>query len=178
MGVESYAHKAAKAVFASWLRGMSREVCKGDDCVRNPRVDFGERLSWRVNRDGPHFGVWVEYPIGHRRFGNSEDLGSLSRLGREPVWDEVSEEWKNRPPSFEELCSIGEPPEFIVDVAIQHKGALIAVVEVVHKNPPNDKKISAFHRMGLLTWVVPATWILGQVRRPSHLPLEFFQGNT
>lgn len=68
--VESYAHKAAKATLVQWLRDAAAEA--GHDEYASP---FG--ISWRVNRGGPHWGVWEEYPID--RGGSSLEC---------PVWDE------------------------------------------------------------------------------------------
>ena len=55
MGVESYKHQFAKATLAGWFR----EIADGnvDDYVGIDPV------RWRVNRSGPNFGVWTEYPI-------------------------------------------------------------------------------------------------------------------
>lgn len=170
--LESYAHKMAKEVVAAWLRELAAKGCAAES--GNPGIDFGD-LYWRVNRSAPHFGIWLEYPIGRR----GDVCGS--RDGLDPVWDEahwvrpeLGSRWVDRPPTFDELIGIGRPPEYILDVAVQHKGAIVAAIEVVHKHPPSAEKLSALRSLEIKTSVVPAHWILGQVRLPDAIPSEFW----
>lgn len=175
MSVESYAHLMAKQVFAGWLRDIAREACGGDDCEGNPAARF-DSIYWRVNRDGPHFGVWIEYP-----FGRPDQIGC--RDGYDPVWDEDCGDgltplslWDQRPPTFGELVASGRPPEFIADIVIQHKGSITHAVEVFHKHPVHDRKVEAFYNLGIKLLTPPTSWILGQVRRPDRIPGEFWMG--
>lgn len=175
VSVESYAHLMAKEIFAGWLRDLARYACRGDDCTVNGRsiVNLGG-ICWEVDRNGPHFGIWTEYPIG--RF---EEYPCL-RHGLVPVWDEEwygekgKEPWKNRPPTYDELVHEGRPPEFIVDVAVQHKSRITYAIEIVHKNPPTDRKIKAFYEIGIHLVTIPAAWVLGQIAPPNDIPREFF----
>lgn len=66
---ESYAHVAAKAVLTKWLRDAQAKVGNG----RNAKV-LG--LEFRTNRDGPSWGIHMEYPITEKH-------------GLEQVWDEL-----------------------------------------------------------------------------------------
>jgi hypothetical protein len=71
--VESYAHKAAKATLAGWLREAAED--QYDDWIN------ACGLSWRVNRPGPYWGVWEEYPFTE----NGVEINN--------VWDE--DDWWN-----------------------------------------------------------------------------------
>lgn len=157
MSVESYAHKTAKATVAQWLRETASE-CGGWDQY----ADLAG-ISWRVNRDGPHFGVWEEYPF------------ILRGDGHYTVWDEVSEVYERRPPTYEELVEKNTRPSVIVDVAIQHKGQIAICIEVAHKNPLSPVKLMKLAEMGMYDVLeVPARWVLAQVGRPKRIPPEFW----
>lgn len=160
--MESFAHKAAKELVAQWLREAAAEV--GWDKY----TDF-LGIFWRVNRPTPYWGVWTEYPI-------LED-----GTGVTPVWDETEfgvpdDEPPVPPPSYEILVAAGRKPKIIVDVAIQHKGMLHTVIEVVHKNPPPAWKLDFLERQSIERYVqLPTRWVLGQVTRPISCPPEFWR---
>ena len=158
--VESYAHKAAKAVFAGWLEEVADTSDGGWVCFGAPSAC----ISWRPGQ------VWTEYPLAkaNPRFNPPE------REGFYPVWREVSPAWSCRPPTFGELAALGQAPEFIFDIAIEHKGRLLYAIEIVHKHPPGDKKIRVCRELGIELVVVPAAWVLGQVGVPHLIPREFF----
>ena len=164
--VESYMHKAAKDVFASWLRDLAAEA--GLDNY----VTWGD-IVWRVNRPAPHYGVWLEYPFGRSSTGVWGDIENPNRAGLSCVWDEIDDKWNARPPSFDELVSSGSPPEFIADIAIQHKGCITTVFEIVHKHDLSLHKALAYAAFNLEFWVIPAAWVLHQVKRPDTIPLTF-----
>lgn len=171
MGVESFAHRAAKELFASWLRELANEqTAKGRDTPR-----FGNYLWWRVNRPGPHFGVWTEYPI-MPVFGTTDcrEPSNPGRVGINPVWDEQDDKWEARPPSFDECIASGHIPEFVADIAIQHKGYIKTIVEIVHKHPPHDDKVVGYFNIGVNFLVLPSAWVLGQVARPTSTPDQFW----
>lgn len=152
--VESHAHRQAKALLAKWLREAAAAV------GRDGHADFAG-LSWRVNRGGPHYGVWQEYPI--------LDDG----IGLSPVWDETHERWHSSPPSFDDITATGECPACVIDIAVQHKGDIAYAIEVVHKHRCDDRKI-AFLTQRLTLLEIPAYWVLGQVDRPTEIPAEFY----
>jgi len=151
---ESHAHRHAKELILLWLR--IEAAAAGYDGL----ADFCD-VSWRVNRPGPHFGVWTEYPV-------------LSNgLGIEPVWDEQNEVWRSRPPTFDEIRERDEYPAVILDIAIQHKGRIAFGIEIAHKHRRGPSKIE-FLRDQLTLIEIPAYWVLGQVDRPTSIPSEFF----
>jgi len=168
---ESYAHSLAKDLVVSWLRNAAASA--GRDEFANC---FGH--LWRVNRDGPHWGVWSEYPI------------LADRSGIDPVWDEEKETdksppegvwptspWEERPPSYEELISEGRFPGAILDIAIQHKGSIIIGIEIRHKHPVSRRKMDFLEEVGMSCISVLellAYWVLGQVAPPTKCPAEFW----
>lgn len=174
--VESYAHKAAKQVVVGWLRDVAGATVNGP-------VDYTPRdaldISWRPNRGEPHFGVWEEYPILENGVGIS------------PVWDEVSLDgverhengsysinspYRGLPPTYAELTERKEPLRAILDIAVQHKGAICLGIEIVHKNPPHQAKLD-FLRRGVhlqTLLILPASWVLAQVEMPKECPDKFW----
>jgi hypothetical protein len=152
--VESYAHRMAKALLARWLREIAAET--GYD---NPACLGG--IGWRVNRPSFPYGIWTEYPV------LSDYTGITS------VWDEELPRWARRPPTYDEVVSIGYRPMAIIDIAVQHKGRIEYAIEILHKHAVNRRK---FHFLREHTTVieVPTTWVLGQIARPVSIPEEFF----
>lgn len=168
--LESYAHKAAKEVMVGWLREAAALAI--EECPAVPYTNMAG-ISWRVNRDAPHYGVWLEYPIGKAQGYYT------SRDGYQPVWDETDEgKWRERPPTFDELKEQGRTPEYILDIAIQHKGSIVGAIEIVHKNPPSKAKISALRQLCSDVLVIPASWVLGQVGVPTEIPDRFYRTET
>jgi hypothetical protein len=165
MSVESYAHKAAKDLMASWFREIAAEA--GHD---NYAYFLG--VYWRVNRPGPNWGVWTEYPV-------MRDERGLSFVWDECGWGSpcVSEKISDfRPPTFRELKKQGEIPGAILDVAIQHKGGIPYAIEICHKHPVSDEKLEFLHEQNLGRLLeIPAKWVLGQVRRPKSCPDSFWR---
>lgn len=173
--VESYAHKAAKQVVVGWLRDIAESTYNDPLKDYTPR-DVGLGLHWRINRGAPHYGVWEEYPI-------LED-----ETGINPVWDEWNYEppvWDGRsyvlqspyskaPPTYEGLIQLGYVPKVILDVGVQHKGTLVAGVEIVHKNPPAPPKIEFLRGKLSALLVLPASWVLSQIGTPNGCPKEFW----
>lgn len=150
---ESINHKIAKSMMIEWLRAASPP---GADEGR-----FGD-ITWRHNRKlSTHRGVWEEYPV-------TPDMEGLH-----PVWDEYGADYAARAPILPELRQAGRFPLFIWDVALQHKGAIKCVIEIVHANPMNAKKAAWMRGSGIETYEVPAAWVLRQRGSPGGLPLAF-----
>ncbi len=154
-GLESLAHRTAKGAMLLWLReaaevtGYDREAHLG-------------RLAWRVNRRGPHYGVWSEYPVVAGGNGSST------------VWDEISERWTGRPPSYDELVAEGIRPMAIFDIAIQERSQITIAIEIKHKHPIEPLKRGLIRKLGVELIEVPTQWVLGQVDRPCEIPDEFW----
>lgn len=154
-GVESHAHRLAKELLVSWLR--ERSAAAG--------YDHGAQfagLTWRVNRPGPAWGVWSELPV------------LSDGTGINPVWDEVSDEWRHRVPTYEEVVERGFRPMAVVDVAVQHKGRTAFAIEIKHKHAVDALKLGFLRRFDVGVLEVPALWVLGQIDRPREIPEEFW----
>lgn len=148
-------HKAAKRLLVEWLRETSAAV--GWD----GHAEFGG-FSWRVNRSGPSFGIWEEYPI---LFGGD---------GTETVCDEIDDKWIAAPPTYDDVVALGSRPACILDIAVQHKGQITLAVEVRHKHACDDRKVHFLRRLGIGLIEIPTLWVLGQVERPVEVPREFW----
>lgn len=174
--VESYKHKAAKAVVVEWLRTAAKAV--GYDNY----ADLAG-IGWRVNRGAPCWGVWDEYPIARDPKGHI--------VGESLVWDETG--WErdiaragnndcdcdlneicshrviHRAPSYDELRSLGYSPIVILDVAVQHKGCITYGIEIVHRHDVDDQKAALLEEHGgdICVLTVDAEWVLRQVAPPK-----------
>ncbi|WP_424140279.1 hypothetical protein [Roseomonas chloroacetimidivorans] len=154
IGRESYMHRAAKEVVAGWLRDVAAEAGYDEYTRLGP-------LSWRVNRPGPSWGIWLEYPFTDAR-GGSE------------VWDEEFGDtgdcpWQDALPPIVDGKVLGERVAAVADIAIQHKGCIIWAVEIVHKHPCPIHKRAFYdhHHIGLIE--VRASWVMRQTKRPDGL---------
>lgn len=154
--LESYAHKAAKETVVSWLRDAENNGADSSDFCG---------LRWRSNRYAPNYGVFAEFPI--LPGGEGAVYGT--------IWDEMG--WEDRPPTFSELVKLGTSPAAIVDIAVFHKGQVSIAVEIVHKHELTAKKLRFLNKTADI-WTVlelPTQWVLGQVKAPSFIPLEFWK---
>ena len=165
--VESYKHKAAKDVVLGWIRnGAARVGYDGNASAIG--------LGWRVNRGGPHFGAWLEYPVATDVRGQE--------VGASLVWDETGW-WRDlplpagqactcepfvlcecadpqRPPTYDEMLLLQYRPRVIFDIAVQEKGALIYGIEIVHTSFPSAEKVDALNQLDCTTYVIDAEWVL------------------
>jgi hypothetical protein len=164
---ESYRHACARGVVVGWLRTAG---------------GYLGGISWDVNRGPPGFGIWNEYPLTPWLYRNFP-----------MVWDEVLDNpwdgvepgpspfdhplWPRRMlmrrqpiPTYEELVSVGDVPLAIVDVAVQHKGSIIAVVEIVASHDLTPQKIATLMAFNVDIWRVDADWVLRQTGMPKEFP--------
>jgi len=161
--LESYAHKAAKATVCGWLRDAAKSA-DGGRC--GP-------IYWRVNRSEPSYGIWEEYPVLNDKEHNINSIYS--------VWDEVlypenikgspikCEWYDSRPPTLKELQALGYKTKgsLIADIAVQHKGMIIAVIEITHKHELSRKKMHQYIDAGVSFVELDAAWVLSQVEMPA-----------
>lgn len=151
--LESYKHKAAKQVLASWLRNAASSA--GFD---NYAVFCG--LGWRVNRSGKDWGVFEEYPITCSNCN--------LKHGFLYAWDETK--WLGIP-SYDELIKDRDPPLAILDVAVQEKGRIVYGFEVIHTHRVTPEKAMYLNALQIQVFELDAEWILRQVRRPDQLAI-------
>lgn len=152
IGRESYLHRAAKEVMVRWLREAAADAGHDNYTSLGP-------LTWRVNRPGPAWGVWMEYPISP-----SCDL----------VWDEQETGFDDAPPTYDWCVARGYSVAAVADVAVQHKGRIAHAVEIVHKSPCSPAKRALYEDLGIWLWEVPAKWVMAQTARPRLL--KVFEG--
>lgn len=151
--VESYKHRFAKKVLVQWLRECAAEA-GWDNYAR-----LGD-IGWRVNRRGPDWGIYEEYPV----------IPELRSGCAVTAWDEMPcVRREDTIPTFQELVSEGKQVEAIFDVAVQHKGCIAYGFEVVHSNPVSAAKAGYLGYLDVVVCSIDADWILKQVKRPSRL---------
>lgn len=152
--METHAHRLAKGLLVDWLRAAAQRA--GYD----EYAEFAG-LSWRVNRPGPAWGIWAEYPI------------LSDKTGLDQVWDERAARWSDSPPSYQQVVDMGSRPNCVLDIAIQHKGRIAFAIEICHKHHCGPRKLK-FLRDELQVIEIPTQWVLGQVDRPAQIPVEFY----
>lgn len=156
--VESYLHKAAKAVVVEWLRAAAQEAGDGAEWFKLAPVHC------RPNRGAPGFGIWPEWPVA----------GSL---GLTELWDEFWPDSEPRretgtaPPTPEQLIAAGTRPQCVIDVGVIHKGRLGCAVEIVHKHPTPAWKVALLEAADVPLVEVDALAVLQKIERPNGLPL-------
>jgi len=163
---ETGLHAAARHIMLEWLRGAAARAGR-DGCAT-----FGP-LSWSVNRPEPKWGVFDEYPIIE-----------CMCYGCVPVWDEYPA-WPMRPPVIvkqgiiptrSELARAGAPPLAVVDIAIQHKGMISDVIEIVYTSDLTETKLAILSdRARLRVWRADAEWVVKHVDDPQEFPWEGFR---
>lgn len=167
--IESYQHAAARHTMIGWLRGAAAR-CPGQYATFGP-------LRWRVNRPEPTWGVFAEYPL----------IECMCRgVVGVPAWDEYPMWPMDAPkitkqriiPTRTELMRSGVIPLAIVDVAIQHKGMIADVIEIVHKSDLPMRKLVHLDRAGLRVWRADAKWVLERRDEPQEFPEKWFQRVT
>lgn len=141
-------HRAAKEVVVRWMR----EVGEAAGCENWAK--FGS-VSWRANREGPAWGVWMEYPF-------TEGGG-----GRWPVWDEWECGFEDAPPAPAWCKAEGLKIICVADIALQHKGDIGTVIEVVHRNPVSAAKRRFYDAQGFHLYEISASWVMKQTKRPA-----------
>jgi len=167
---ESYQHAAARAAMIAWLHAAAARAGCGKYATLGP-------LRWRVNRSATEWGVFAEYPLIECMCHG--DVGV-------PAWDEYPLWPMNAPkitkqgiiPTPGELMRSGVVPLAVVDIAIQHKGVISDVVEIVHKNDLTLKKIARLDRAGVRVWRADAEWVAKHRAEPQEFPEKWFRRVT
>lgn len=149
--VESYQHLFAKRLLVQWLREAAEES--------SSPIATLPPFKWQINGPKPIYAVWEEYPVC------DESITS--------VWCERDDAYHERPPTYEECLSLGLVPEVIFDIAVQHKGAIVYGIEVVHKNdisPEKMRRLQGYYGVEPIeVYRVEAGWIMSQVKRPEKI---------
>jgi hypothetical protein len=73
-------------------------------------------------------------------------------------------------PKFDELIKLGIYPKRVIDVVLTHKGKPLWFIEICHKNPTSQEKITELKSMGVRNLIeIDAEWILSQIKRPERI---------
>lgn len=149
---ESFAHHAAKKIFLEWLRESAKHAV-------NEGASFCD-IEWRVNRGSPEYGVFDEYPL-------TKDFTV--------VWDETEHVFEKGYPDYDWMAKNHGKGFRIADIAIQHKGMISHIIEIVHKNGLSEEKEDFYYSLPFqpTVYAIPSHWILSQVAKPTKMPLEF-----
>ena len=146
------------------------------------------------NRKGPFWGIFEEYPIcdfqrdgqpvwdeddwwEHKEFAARG--GPKGLIVDEYEWEGTSCKckWMPRPPTRDELITIGLAPRAILDIACTHKGNVLFGVEIVHKHPIPPQKAVFLETCGFPIFEVKASWLLSQVSIPKRMVVDRIFGD-
>ena len=174
MGVESYMHKYAKVVFASWLRKKVKigASYKGLDNIPLP---VEQKIS-------PMFNIYVEYPVCKDKDGN---VIGISLVGEDTgEYQHPWEQWlktnnkkvtaKHNIPTSYELKGFEEDGLIVMHifdlVSINPtKKSLESVFEIRHQHAVTQHKKQFIEKNGLRGYEISAEWIMNKVKSPFHV---------
>lgn len=179
MTVESYMHKYAKIVLASWLRKKIRvgQSYKGLDNFPVPNV----------KAKSPMYDVYLEYPICKDTSGNIVGLSYVNNENSNTSNKQIAchpwEQWlkdnkksvsaKHMIPSSFELKKWESELTIlhIFDVAIVNSETcqLHSVYEVQHKHPVTEYKKKFIQNNNFKCYEISAEWIMNKVKPPFHV---------
>lgn len=163
---ESFKHLYAKKLLTKWLREIDED----------PKTDGGSlgQISWRSN-----YGVYEELPFYNTSdpyyFELSKGLNWFNDDGSDKLDPRSLKRPYKQSDVFNSTIDRGRIL-FVPDVTIFHKGCAVHLIEVIHKNPPSEKKMNAiyefFNGHYFNLWTIPADHILGQIEKPKSLNFE------
>ena len=158
--LESFKHKAAKELLASWLRNLDNTQ---DGCLLSPiswRSNYGvfEELKFHETDDPYYF----EMSSGLINYELREGMG----LGFRP---KTNTDW------FKSDFDRGRIL-FVPDITIFHKGVAAILVEILHKHEVPDKKLNIisdfFSGQGVTLFEIRAEDILKLTKIPTELEIH------
>lgn len=161
MGVESYLHKYAKIVVASWLR---RKIKIG----KNFKGLSNIFLELESPKERPMFNVYMEFPVCKDTTGIFIGLDCEWRdwLTKQGKMDNVKS--KSKIPTLYELKENFKDLKVmsIYDIGIVDKKRLKYVFEIEHKHSCSPKKIKFIKDNDLIGFEISAQKVMEQVKLP------------
>ena len=161
MSVESYLHKYAKTVMASWLRKLTGRNFRG---LNNIGITLKNKPT------GPMFGVYTEYPV-------CQDTQSKSLIGIDESWEHwlsnnnVTAKAKHGIPTRWELKEWKDKCKMIhiFDIVVLDNTQIAYAFEICHKHPIEDPKIEFVKQHEIPCYEVAAQWIMEKCKLPANL---------
>lgn len=170
---ESFTHKLAKELLHKWLTENWGRV---DGNIHNTIKFINQKTGNEVYVSGSQADfVFMEYPITDcypNLIDECEKKCSLWDMG----------EWTGRRDcdyrSKEKYCPCLQCKwfnfsklEYVVDIAIEHKGLVQTIFEIVNKHPTPSEKVLYLTGQGVNVGVyeISAKHILGQIKKPYRL---------
>ena len=169
---ESYTHKYAKELLWSWLT----DGWENDDNRFSPRIDIEYKKTYYSLSYQSDF-IHMEYPI----------TKTFPYLLDELVCNEFNGCMYREPKTFMMCKELNSPKKYspclkckefmkkekllaVADIAIEHKGYIIYIFEITHKNMLSPEKIELYQtKPPFQVFVIEAQHILGQIKKPSTL---------
>lgn len=168
-GKESYLHKGAKELLYEWITEKWVEVDSAARCsIKFIDQETGRDVSLI---DSQADFIYLEYPITKDFPYLIDEQTCIGIMGC-------------RYRSIEKYCPCLRCPNFkiknlqyIADIAIEHKGYISNIIEVVNKNPTSiakKERIKADRFSGTHAFEIEARHILGQIGKPEQLFVRSF----
>lgn len=173
MSVESYLHKYAKIVVASWLRKKIRIGPKFKGLNNIP-------LELELPKKSPMYGVYTEFPICKSFI----DPNNPIIVGIDITWDQYIDKYdlqsniksKTKIPTVYELKDLVSDNKLkilsIFDVGIVDKGKLKYIFEIEHTHACTPKKIKFIHKHKLIGYELRAQKVMEQVKLPYAIDIK------
>ena len=172
---ESIQHETIKNYLCNFLRNVSKE----DEAWGWCETSF---LYSRPNRGAPCYGVWKEYafledpdlkynrcfnmgmPDKAMTWARDEQLGFVNEeITDELLWETINERKLK--------------VKYIADIAVQHKGDVHNVFEIVAYNPVSEEKQNFYYENGINVHSVNAFKLYDILMRKGSLNEEDFKKN-
>lgn len=171
MSCESYMHKYAKIVLASWLR---KKIKIGEKYKGFPSVDMTSLGIFPNNRGTkPMWNVWLEYPVCQYQ---NKVIGLDGQWKKYLDQNKLKVNSRHNIPTRYEVSKMDITGLYFFDVAIVDEEGIKAVFEVRHKHDMTPDKIAWLEKYKIPYYEIDATWIMSRVKPP--FVLECVQFNT
>lgn len=168
MGVESYLHKYAKIVVASWLRKKIRIGPKFKGLSNIP-------LELEFPKKKPMYNVYTEFPV-------CKSLIDDKIIGIDVEWDKYIDEHdlqsnvrsKTKIPTIYELKDMNDKFKLlsIFDIGIVDKGKLKYIFEIEHTHACTPRKIKFINNHKLIGYELSAQKVMEQVKLPYAIDIN------
>lgn len=131
---ESIQHATIKNYLCTFLR--EKAEASDDSC----NLSF---ISWRVNRGGPCYGVWKEYGFFKGQLDWNPSYSGIVEASDEKL-HLIQEDNITDVILWEAIQKQNKHILYIADIAIQHKGSIRHVFEIIAFNPPSQEKLDFY----------------------------------
>jgi hypothetical protein len=194
---ESYLHRDAKAVLASWLRKRARVIGSGSQYKGLQGLPLADGTDCAM-LDSVMRGVYLEYPVCKTENKGVVGLRRLCPKECQHVtgWHCFASQHptiqapKHGIPTAKQIREYNATTkktadnpklkvQYFLDVAeVDHNGVLRTAYEVIHKHECDGEKVAWFDGTGICWHEISALWIMERVKPPFDCTEGIVRGNA